>query len=377
MDNADHAAGAANERPIASRKALLALVAINALVYLFYARTVSGGLDYQAFYFAGKAAARAPNRIYDLGYQLSQEKQLGTRAFAPFFHPPHEILVFLPFSSLPYTASLNAWRIFNLLCLILSGLLLARVIGMDAITATLLTVAMSSVGMALFLGQDSPLLLLLLCGCFYLLKENRDVAAALVLTMALFKPQLPVVIALAILAVGRKRFFAWFAGFGTILTATSIAFVGRAGLQQILQAEKLGEQGLGVAAMPTVRGVVAFVIGDHLWLAVALLAGVVLAMFPVWRRSNSLEVAVGSAVCLGSAFAPYFYAYELLVLALPMALIARKPQKPQVAMVAFLTSAVLLQILYFLKASSLLVIPTILLGVMTSRRPGLVGISGG
>jgi prepilin signal peptidase PulO-like enzyme (type II secretory pathway) len=87
----------------------------------------------------------------------------------------------------------------------------------------------------------------------------------------------------------------------------------------------------------------------------------------MWRRSQSLEFAVGSAICLGSAFTPYIVAYDLVVLAIPLALIAQKPQKHDGLIGAILTSAALLPVLNIYKASSLLVIPTLALGVMTFR----------
>jgi Glycosyltransferase family 87 len=353
---------------IASRKTLLALISINALVYLFYVRaTPVGSLDFQAFYFAGETAWRAPNHIYDLDHQrLSQREYFGDHyQFLAFFHPPHEIVVFMPFSALPFTASLNAWRVFSLLCLVASGLLLGRAVGVNRITAVMFILAISPVGMCVFLGQDSLLLLLLLCGCFYLLRQERDVAAAFVLSMALFKPQIPVVLALAVLAVGRKKFFAWFAGSGAVLAAASIWFVGRDGVQQMLLAEKFAE--LHVFRMPTVRGLMVFVAGDHPRLAAAMLAIAVIAMFAVWRQSRSLNFAVGSAICLGSAFALYLHGYDLVVLAIPLALIAQKPQKHDGLIVAVLTCAVLSLILSLLMVSFLLLIPTLALGIMTFR----------
>lgn len=353
---------------IGTRKTLLLLIAMNALVFLFFLRVLpAASLDFQEFYYAAETAWRAPNHIYDLDYQrLMHWQQFGAQHhFLPFYHPPHEILLFLPFSTLPYSASFNAWRVFSLLCLVGSGLLLGRALGVNRITAVTLVLAIAQVGVCLVLGQDSLLLLVLLCGCFYLLKRERDAAAAFVLAMALFKPQIPVILAVAVLAAGRKKFFAWFAGYGVVLAAASIWFVGREGVQQMLQGEKLGE--ISLARMPSVRGLIAFVFGDHAWLAFAMLAIAVIAMLGVWRRSQSLEFAVGSAICLSSAFTPYINVYDLVVLAIPLALIAQKPQKHDGLIGAILTCAALLPVLNVYRASSLLVIPTLALGFMTFR----------
>jgi hypothetical protein len=353
---------------MASRKTLLILIAMNALVYLFYLIVLpAGSLDFQAFYYAGETAWRAPNQIYDLDHQqLTHLQHFGDQyRFLPFFHPPHEILVFLPFTVLPYAASFIAWRVFSLLCLVGSGLLLGRALGVNRVTAVLFVSAMAQVAVCLVLGQDSLLLLALLCGCFYLLKQERDVAAAFALSMALFKPQIPVILAVAVLAAGRKKFFAWFVAFGGVLAAASIWFVGREGIHQMVQGEKLAEQSL--ARMTSVRGLIAFVFGDHPWLALAMLAIAVIAMLSVWRRSQSLEFAVGSAICLASAFTPYILAYDLVVLAIPLALITQKPQKHDGLIGAILTNAAMLPVLNIHKASSFLVIPTLALGFLTFR----------
>jgi hypothetical protein len=353
---------------IASRKTLLVLISINALAWFYYSTLLRARrLDFQAFYCAGEAARQAPDHIYDLDYQRSREQShFGDDVwFLAFFHPPHELVVFAPFSLLPYAASLAAWRVFSLLCLVGSGLLLGRALCVNRVTAVLFVSAMAQVGVCLVLGQDSLLLLVLMCGCFNLLKKERDVAAAFVLSMALFKPQLPVILAIALLAFGKKKFFAWFAGTGAVLAAASLWFVGRDGLQQMLQGEKLAE--IYVFLMPTVRGLTAFVFADYPRLAFTVLAVAVVAMFSVWRRSHSLEFAVGSAICLGCAFAPYLHMYDHVVLAIPLALIAQKPQKNDALIGAILTSGSVLLLLIIFHAMALPVIPTLALGVMTFR----------
>jgi arabinofuranan 3-O-arabinosyltransferase len=353
---------------IASRKTLLLLISINALVYLFFVRTVYGTVDFRVFYTAGEIAQRTPSRVYDLAYQRQVElAEFSDTHFSPYFHPPHELLLFLPLSKLPYAVSLNAWRLLSVLCLALSGILIGKATGLDPLNTALLAASMYPVGLCLFLGQDSLLLLLLVCACFYLLRNEQNLAAALVLSLALFKPQIPVVLAVALLAIGKNRFFAYFAAFGAALAAGSVAFVGREGIRQIITAEKLGENHLGVAAMPTVRGAIAFAAGDHPWLAAAAFVAVLIAMFLVWRKSQSLDFAVSSAICVAGAFTPYLFAYDLVLLGIPLALIAQKPKRHDGMIGALLTSAILLQLLYFLKAPSLLVIPTLALGILTFR----------
>lgn len=358
------------EGTIANRKTLLILIAINALLSLIFVRGTPGRVvgDFRVFYVAGEIAQRTPSHLYDLAYQRQVElAQFPETHFSPYFHPPHELLLFLPLSKLPFVVSSIVWRFFGLLCLALSGVLIGKAIGLNQLNTTLLASSMYPVGWGLFLGQDSLLLLLLVSASFYFLRKEENVAAALVLALALFKPQIPAVIALAALAIGRKKFFAWFATFGAALMSAFFACLGRDGLHHITLAEKMGESFLGVSAMPSVRGVIAFLAGDHPWMAVIMLAGTLMAMFAIWRGSHSLEFAVSSAICVGCAFSPYIFAYDLVLLAIPLALIAQRPKKHDGAIGALLTSGLLLLMLMLLKATSLLVIPTLVLGVLTFR----------
>jgi hypothetical protein len=355
---------------IASRKTLLILIGINALVYLALVRDKPARVvgDFRVFYVAGEIAQRTPSRLYDLAYQRQVElAEFPDTHFSPYFHPPHELLLFVPLSRLPFVVSFNTWRLLSVLSLALSGILIGKIAGLNPLSTILLVSAMYPVVWCLFLGQDSLLLLLLVCACFCLLREEATMWAALVLSLALFKPQIPAVVALAALAIGRKRFFAWFAAFGAALSAASIAFAGRDGVRQIMAAEKMGESHLGVAAMPSVRGTIAFFAGDHPRLAAIALAGALVAMFALWRRYRSLDFAVSSAICVASAFTPYIFAYDLVLLVIPLALIAQKPQKHDGAVGALLTSGLLLLFLMFFKVTFLLVIPTLALGVTTFR----------
>jgi hypothetical protein len=359
-------------QPIATRRTLLVLIAINALTYLFVGWAVPSARDYRAFYFGGETARRAPSQLYDLDYQLkTQQDEFADRAkFLPFFHPPHELLLFAPLSKLPYTASLNAWRILSVLFLVLSGVLIAKSIGAEIIDVTMLVAAVYAVPMCVLLGQDSLLLLLLICGCFYLLRRNLDLAAGLVLALALFKPQVPVILALALLASGRAKFFAWFAAFGSALAAASIPIVGWSAVHKITAMAKIAEGGLGVSAMPSIRGLIALVAGDHRWVSIAVLIIALAGFVPAWRKSRSLEFTVASSICVASAFPLYVYAYDLVVLAVPLALLARHFQRKDLPILAALTSAPLSQIVYFGHAAALLALPTLALAYTTFRLRG-------
>lgn len=357
---------------IVSRKTLLVVIAINALasLYLLFGLP-SNRADFRCFYSDGQIVRQAPGRLYDLKYQVQeQQMEFNDGIYIPFYHPPHELLLYAPLSKLPYTTSLNVWRVFSLLCLALSGLILARAIGADPLHSVLLVSAIYPAAACLTTGQDSLLLLLLLSGAFYLVKNDHDTLAALVLAAALFKPQLPVVLAISLLAVGRRRFFAWFALFGSALAGASMVYVGWDGVKQLIQTQRVGEIiGIGPALMPSVRGLIAFAFHDVRWLAITLFVAAIAAMLPVWRRSRSLYFAVASSICVASAFAIYVYVYDLVVLAIPLLLVMPDLRRKDldVAILHLATSGPLLVLAYYEHAPALLLLPTLALGFMVSK----------
>lgn len=357
---------------IASRKMLLAIIAINAVTFVYMLLAASPHLDFRCFYSSAKIARRAPAHIYDPKYQLvEQQEEFGDRAFIPFCHPPQELLIFAPLSTLPYATAFAVWRLFSVLCLVLSGLILAAAIGANRINTVLLCAATYPVLMCLTVGQDSILLLLLISGCFYLLKTNRDVWAALVLGLALFKPQLPVVFAVAMLAIGRARFFAWFAAFSSALAGASLAYVGWHGAVDMVRDIDLADRvGYGVAGMSTVRGMLALLGVDSRTLAFVILIAAVAATFPLWRRHRSLEFAVSTSICLESALAVHLFPDDLVVLAIPLLIVlaAGRIAKPiLVPVFAAITSGPLGMLAFIARAPSLLLLPTLALAAMTFR----------
>lgn len=343
------------------------LTVVNLIAFWVYIQTPPLHSDYGAFYLAGQTAREAPTRIYDFQYQVTQQIQAFNN-FVPFFHPPQELLLFAPFSKLPFLRSFHAWQIFSLLCLVASGLLLGKAIGTKPVIAVAIVAAIFPIGICLELGQDSLLLLLVTSGCFYLLRKDADIAAGLVLSLALFKPQLPLILAIALLAFGRTKFAAAFSVAAAALTAGSIAYMGRAGVRGFLFCTKVGGDFLPIFRMPTMRGIIALILGDHQRLALVLLTAVVAIFWHWWRRSRLLEFVFATAICVYCFAAPHLFAHDLAVLAVPVMLVSnlsRRPKDP-LLLIAFF-SAPLFIILYYFDLSALITIPTICLCVACFR----------
>ena len=343
------------------------LAVVNLIAFWVYIQTPPLHSDYGAFYIAGQTARTAPAKIYDIQFQAAQQIQAFNN-FVPFFHPPQELLLLAPLSMLPFMRSFHVWQIFSLLCLFAAGLLLGKASGTKPMIAVAIVAAIFPIGICLELGQDSLLLLLITSWCFYLLRKDADIAAGVVLSLALFKPQLPLILAIALLAFGRTKFAASFSVAAAALTAGSIAYMGRVGVRDFFFCAKVGGDFLPIFRMPTMRGMIAGVAGDHQGLALAMLIAVVAIFWHRWRRSHSLDFVFATAICVYCFAAPHLFAHDLAVLAVPLMLVSNLVRRPKDALllIAFF-SAPLFIIFYHFNLSALMAIPTICLCVACFR----------
>jgi hypothetical protein len=176
----------------------------------------------------------------------------------PFNHAPYELLLFLPLARLPYPIAHAIWSSMNLMFLIImlqwlltyvksphSFFIVASVLGWFPTMETLR------------LGQDSILSTMLLLAVFVALKRKRDAWAGLFLALGLYKPQLVLPMAGALLVARRWKSLSVFIITGVILVAVSLGMVGRQGafdLISILRQMDNYSFVIHPALMPNVRG---------------------------------------------------------------------------------------------------------------------------
>ncbi|TMD16391.1 MAG: DUF2029 domain-containing protein, partial [Chloroflexi bacterium] len=120
----------------------------------------------------------------------------------------------VPFTLWPYPVAFAAWSLLLLSLLLLTWRLLAgaapRLWRWSALAATL---ALFPVLFALVLGQVLILELAAVAGAWWMLSRGRQVAAGLLLTAIVFKPQVAFLVPLTLLVAGRRRAVAaWAAG---------------------------------------------------------------------------------------------------------------------------------------------------------------------
>jgi Glycosyltransferase family 87 len=164
--------------------------------------------DFRSFYAAGYLMRTQPTQLYDLAQQERvQHAIISNDAFVlPFYHPCYELLLIAPFSFLRYSRAYFAFIAFNML------LLLAIFFAARPTFSSIVPVYQPRPGLMLFIyipvmltilfGQDSILLLLLVCIAWRQLEFGNDLIAGCLLALALFKFQIVIPMA-ALIALQR------------------------------------------------------------------------------------------------------------------------------------------------------------------------------
>lgn len=139
--------------------------------------------------------------LYDLAALKQFQIGLGAEAggWHPFNYPPTYIFAILPFGLLTYSSALLAWLAGSLLLFVLA----ARLAGLRAVEGAALIVAPAA-AINIAAGQNGFLTSALLIAGLYLL-ERRPVVAGCLFGLLTFKPQLGLLIPVALLARRRWR----------------------------------------------------------------------------------------------------------------------------------------------------------------------------
>jgi hypothetical protein len=195
------------------------------------------GADYTAFYTGWRLVLEGQgNHLYDAAAQAAMQRQiLGGQTFEaglnPFNNPPHMVLPFLPLGMLPLEISFLVWTAIQLAlgAVVLRMLLRGpardwRPVERLALAGWL--VGFPSLGISLWQGSFSLLLVLGVLGTFLALGSSRDRLGGLALVVASIKPQGMVAPGFAVLVGRRWRAVGAAALGGGILAAAATAVLG-------------------------------------------------------------------------------------------------------------------------------------------------------
>jgi hypothetical protein len=183
-----------------------------AILWLF--KSQAAGADFSCFWAGAKVALHGAPGLYDFRYitQL-QGWPLGPYSLRPFIYPPSALFLFVPFAILPY------WLDYGLWVLATGGLFLWA--GRKAGSPWWLMLT-PPVVLVMFCGQVTLLIGGLVIGGLALLPRRPLLAGVMFGVAAAVKPQLLVLVPVALLAEGRWRTLVAAGATGAALVAASV-----------------------------------------------------------------------------------------------------------------------------------------------------------
>ena len=200
---------------------VLAVFVLMSLAFVHEVLSVQpAGIDFAPLWAGGRAALRAPGRLYDFGYVSGlQGWPLGHDHPRPFVYPPSALIVFAPFAIIPYWPSYALWLVLTGAAFLVSGLKAG---------APWWFVLLPWVTFCALCGQVSFLLGALILSGLRLTQARPILAGLLFGAAAAIKPQFLLLLPFALLAEARWRSLAATAASGLLLCGASAALWGPA-----------------------------------------------------------------------------------------------------------------------------------------------------
>ena len=315
------------------------------------------GYDFLPFYTAGQFVREGrAKEMYDIDSLRTREREIAAReglalgdGFGPFWNPPFFALPFAPLSVLPFRSALLVWLSINLAALAVAIVLLCRVLasrGSDWRTwglVPLLVLASCPFLLAITHGQNTFCSLLLLTLATLAWRSRSGMLAGLAIGLLAYKPQLAAVVGfIALIDLGWKVAAGAIASGTTLVLTAAVTMPGifetyRTALPRLLrfmQVEhaymwerhvtlkafwRLLIQGYAVGETSLLVNVLTFVSAGLLG------AGLIFAATRC-RHAGAIERdrLITATIATMPLVMPFYFDYDLLLLAIPAVLISRE-----------------------------------------------------
>ena len=269
-------------------------------------------------------------QVYDQAVQAKAQEVLvgaGRAIFSTWPYPPSYLVILAPLGMLPYLTAFLAWQLVTLLgCVVAVYLIVRRREAIALVLASPFTVCNILTGQSGFLTAT-------LLGVSLSQLERRRVLAGLFIGCLTYKPQLGMLLPLALAAANQWRAFASASVAALILAAASIIAFGT-GIWTAFPQELIAQANGSLFAdsqvqwgyLQTVYGLVRYLNGGPTlaWLAQGATTSVAtVSVWFIWRSRTPyvLKAATLSAATLIAT--PYAFDYDLAAIAIPVAFLAR------------------------------------------------------
>ncbi len=269
--------------------------------------------DFRLAYAAALVGLREGyGRLYDLSAQRDVILALGP-AFnpQPFISPPPLAWLVTPLTAMPFTAALVIWSVLLIAALVWTWYLLAPGEGLAKAAHLLLWVGLFPVAFGVMVGQPGALVAAAVATAWWLIRVGRPVLAGLALSLLVLKPQLALLVPVALLAAGyRKTFVSWLVA-SVLIGLLAVALLGVDGVARY---REVLAQTQTAAWDITRRYSISGPLGLGWPLRVAEVAVLVVTIVAAWRQRASPELVIAAGIVGSLLFTPYLGFQDFLML---------------------------------------------------------------
>src|SRR5438105_7285904 len=192
------------------------------------------GFDFHAYEAAALVGQQSGwSHIYDQGLVKAAESQLVPhQSTLRFISPPPVAWLAVPLTPLPFWLAYGVWAALMFSTLAFALAWSTSYQGLTRLVAVGVAIVPWWVLHAFYVGQVVPLVAASVLIAWRLLREDRDIAAGIVLSLVVLKPQTAAVAPLALLAAGRYRAFTAWVAAAAAVAGTSPLTLGPHGLAE-------------------------------------------------------------------------------------------------------------------------------------------------
>ncbi|MGH7765429.1 MAG: glycosyltransferase family 87 protein [Candidatus Dormibacteraceae bacterium] len=287
--------------------------------------------DFRLIYGAALTARNLGfSHLYDLTAQKSAVEGLGQGFYwSPFLNPPPLVWLAVPLTLLPFSAAIILWSGLLVAAALLTWYLVAPGGGLARAAHLALWIGLFPVAFGLMVGQPVALVAVAVAGCWWLAERDRPVAAGLVLSLCVIKPQVALLVPICLLVSGQTRIFmAWLAATG-VMALTAVALLGADGLHRYHDVLALASQWESTRRY-AIAGPLG--LGPQVYaVEVVVVAAAAVAAWTHRRAGTALPIAAGITASL--LFTPYvgFQDFAMLIVA-GWLVLRSKPSRWQVGL---------------------------------------------
>jgi hypothetical protein len=279
-------------------------------------------------------------RLYDVGLQVRLRDSMFQHASPLYFeHPPFEALALAPLAGFSFRTAYMVWGLINV------AVLLGLIVWLrpyfrwpsEDLGYLFLWLLFAPVGVSLYQGQSSILVLAAYAITFVQLKNGNPLSAGVALGLALLKFQFALPLAVIFLLRRQWRFGGGFAASAAVLGLASVVVVGWGGMVDYLRLLlRIGNNPQNVSYgsavdMPTLHGLVYAVAGRHLNVAglntVVSLLTLTLLVWIAWQwrsepQTTSFDLMFAAAIAASLLAGSHMFTHDFSPLVVGMFLAA-------------------------------------------------------